>query len=533
MRWPFLFGRASAANGSQKAPAPTALREWASLPAIQRVLGEPQLTAASSEFVHSLAGTRDPDLSLEPLGHHVSLEAPSGLVSGIARHVETYAPSNELVGRPRPRGEAAVQRRFGTSDEAAVGPAAEGERELEPERVAMTFAAIDEPVPVHAPLTRMAEPEADTVLSLASRRPALDIPARPEHVSSNSPAPEDVRPVTAQRLSLGQSRRLGLGAPLPHRPTPAAVQRSLDPTPLDLGTPVRIAPERHVEARPEVEVEAANHHEERSSAPAVEPIAPIAGGMVQRRAAPEADEVAPPAGLPRAPAAAAAPAETRLAPGRAVIQRAVASPLPPLLPRPASAPTAPLVSGRPPLVTVRPPSGSEDVGSGESQPVLVQRLPAVTPSEPALAMPPAGIGPAAVPASASPEIAAFSARSIRALPPLAPAIATVQRVHPSAQDFVAYSPFATTPAPISAGSAVPVAPVQREMAEGESPSPVAPASAPVAAAASAGAAAAEAGGQSEKELDELARKLHDRISLHLRRDLLIQRERAGMVTDLR
>jgi hypothetical protein len=40
-------------------------------------------------------------------------------------------------------------------------------------------------------------------------------------------------------------------------------------------------------------------------------------------------------------------------------------------------------------------------------------------------------------------------------------------------------------------------------------------------------------GQSEKELDELARKLYDRIRYHLRSELLIDRERAGVLTDLR
>ncbi len=52
-------------------------------------------------------------------------------------------------------------------------------------------------------------------------------------------------------------------------------------------------------------------------------------------------------------------------------------------------------------------------------------------------------------------------------------------------------------------------------------------------AAGAGAIAGASPEQSDRDLDELARKLHDRISMHLRRDLLIQRERAGMVTDLR
>ena len=39
--------------------------------------------------------------------------------------------------------------------------------------------------------------------------------------------------------------------------------------------------------------------------------------------------------------------------------------------------------------------------------------------------------------------------------------------------------------------------------------------------------------QSEHDLSELARRLYEPISARLRRDLLVERERAGMVTDLR
>lgn len=75
--------------------------------------------------------------------------------------------------------------------------------------------------------------------------------------------------------------------------------------------------------------------------------------------------------------------------------------------------------------------------------------------------------------------------------------------------------------------------VQRQPAAGETPMPPpaaaeVPAASPVAPAA--GAAPAH---DNEKELDDLARKLHDRISARIRYDLLLDRERAGMLTDLR
>ncbi len=40
-------------------------------------------------------------------------------------------------------------------------------------------------------------------------------------------------------------------------------------------------------------------------------------------------------------------------------------------------------------------------------------------------------------------------------------------------------------------------------------------------------------GGSEKDLDDLARRLYDRIRLRLTRELLVDRERAGALTDLR
>jgi hypothetical protein len=41
------------------------------------------------------------------------------------------------------------------------------------------------------------------------------------------------------------------------------------------------------------------------------------------------------------------------------------------------------------------------------------------------------------------------------------------------------------------------------------------------------------GPHSDKELNDLASRLYDRLRVHLRSDLLIERERAGMLIDLR
>ena len=65
----------------------------------------------------------------------------------------------------------------------------------------------------------------------------------------------------------------------------------------------------------------------------------------------------------------------------------------------------------------------------------------------------------------------------------------------------------------------------------DSPAPALSAGAPSAA----GAAGAHGGGAapSEGELDDLAVRLYDRLRSRLRLELLIDRERAGLITDLR
>jgi hypothetical protein len=47
------------------------------------------------------------------------------------------------------------------------------------------------------------------------------------------------------------------------------------------------------------------------------------------------------------------------------------------------------------------------------------------------------------------------------------------------------------------------------------------------------AAAGAAGAHSDRELDDLAHQLYDRLRSRLRMELLIDRERAGLITDLR
>jgi hypothetical protein len=48
-----------------------------------------------------------------------------------------------------------------------------------------------------------------------------------------------------------------------------------------------------------------------------------------------------------------------------------------------------------------------------------------------------------------------------------------------------------------------------------------------------GSASGAAGAHSDRELDDLAHQLYDRLRSRLRMELLIDRERAGLITDLR
>jgi hypothetical protein len=550
MRWPFLFGRGSAAKDSH-APEPRAsIRDWASLPAIQRAVGELQLTAPPAPFVQSLAGTREPDLSLEPLGHHVSLEGPSGLVTGLARYVETYAPSSDLVGRPRPRREAPVQRRMSSTEESIVA-SADGDDEAEGELAAVpvptSFPVIDEAVPPRAALTRLADADAAAVLALSIPRPMATSAAHVDRPPTAPVGSEGVAQlVPAQRLTLGQSRRLGLGAPISSRQPTAGVQRSVE-APLDLAPPSAPAPVVPSVPRPVEPTGAASVSEiadtslepDAAGSPmtsTVERIAPLAGATVDRPARGGQAEVEPDIDLPLARRPAAEQFEAPPATGPVdVVQRVVARPLPAIYSRPAPAPTAPIVADRPPLLSVPRPSDSIGVVAEMKEPPAVQRLPSAAAAE-ASFLAPIDFRHRIAPRD-SVEMAATPGSGARPLPPLALPAPALQRATPMAHDFVAISPFATMPSPVVAQRATAVLEipaVQREVSEGEAAATQPSAdSAPMALASSAAAYAGAAAGQSDKDLDELARKLHDRISMHLRRDLLIQRERAGMVTDLR
>jgi hypothetical protein len=224
--WPFTrkSGASKTQEAATSAPPPVHF-EWKEVPPIQRVISDHPLTVPTDRFADELATHQDPRAVAEPLGHLVSLEAPRGLLLGLVQpRLRHDGP--ELVQRIRPTRPMPVQRTapeaIGIADandladaggfamdsalaSPATPPLASVERPLQ--RTTLTHVGADN-APVPLPLRR------DVVL--AGSVPAVD------------PGPEAPEPLPAYpRLTLGQARRLGLGAPLSRVPD-TAVQRAVE-----------------------------------------------------------------------------------------------------------------------------------------------------------------------------------------------------------------------------------------------------------------------------------------------------------------
>ena len=336
MRWPFslLFrgdrdapaaadgpagGAVAPAGGSTRVPAPS-LRPaaWKGLAPVQRTVADAPLTAPAGPFARGLASRRAPDPILRPLAHDVTADGPAGLVSGIASPL--VVPATAAAVHPEaavlPVGGGAAHRRSRTvsvarSPLAGGSPAGSGDdggeasvlpapliRELPvagtsaPALAATRVAAPTAPEPArpHARPTAQramagtAEPAemgpgGPTATAAAGAGPGGSAsggaPAAPGALPAG-PAEGDAPAV--QRRTLGESRRLGLGAPLARRPEPRAAQIA-PALPLARSTGPGAAPGRVA-----------------SAAPAPLPVLRLA--------------TAPPTAPPTAPAAASAPTAT-------------------------------------------------------------------------------------------------------------------------------------------------------------------------------------------------------------------------------
>src|SRR3989440_5956813 len=248
--WPFQRKvEAPAAEGPRPVPAPVIRRDWAGLPPIQRIVGAHPLTAPSDQFSDDLATHQDPSVTTDTMGHQVSADAPPGLVLALARPT-TRSDGPAMIPRPRmQRSVAGAVTESGEwdGDEAAPEPV----RPTPFPTSAPAVVARELPVVAAEPsmqrLTSLA-PGADPAPIAAVAQRSRAVPASAA-ASASTPTnePFEAAPVPAQRLTLGQARRLGLGAPIKQVPDHTGQRAATDPLPL-AQSPVPTLPRRGSEA---------------------------------------------------------------------------------------------------------------------------------------------------------------------------------------------------------------------------------------------------------------------------------------------
>ena len=240
--WPlsWLAGDGSPASedhsAAESVPAPP--REapptgaWAALPPIQRSVGDPPLVAPAATFLTGVPGARPLPPIVESLGHDVSPVAPAGIVAAPVRSVASLTRSATLVPPP-------VQRRTAATD----GP--EPVSAPPPSDDPAPSHGIPQPAPVEQPVRSLgivpvgaeARPPAQSLTaappllarlhsrgqpggspSAAVQREASAVgPSQHDALSGRSPALPSADSVPSLAIG-GRPRRPGLGAPLPAAP---------------------------------------------------------------------------------------------------------------------------------------------------------------------------------------------------------------------------------------------------------------------------------------------------------------------------
>src|SRR6202521_77135 len=230
--WPFKQKvEAPAAEGPKPVPAPVIRRDWVGLPPIQRIVAAHPLTAPSDRFRDDLVTHQDPSVSWDTMGNQVSADAPPGLVLALARPT-TRSDGPAMI--PRPRVQRSVASAVAESGEWDGDEAAsESTRPTPIPTSAHTVAARELPVVAPEPavqrLASLPPDAAPTPLpTVAQRSGALSTPFTMS-VPGDEPAETPTAPL--QRLTLGQSRRMGLGAPI-NRVPDRSVQRAAPELPL-------------------------------------------------------------------------------------------------------------------------------------------------------------------------------------------------------------------------------------------------------------------------------------------------------------
>jgi hypothetical protein len=225
--WPFTRKADAPKADGQPAPALPQFRlEWKGVPPIQRVIEDHPLTVPTEPFATDLTTHQDPRAIAEPLGHQLSLAAPRGLILGIARP-GTRADGPEMLTRPRPSRASQVQRDF---DEPAETTAPMEAADIEAPLA--TGDAVAGPLIRQLPIVSATPLQRTLLTAVGPENEPTPLPSTRDIVLAGSePAaePEGVEPAASlpalPRLTLGQARRLGLGAPLSRVPD-TSVQRA-------------------------------------------------------------------------------------------------------------------------------------------------------------------------------------------------------------------------------------------------------------------------------------------------------------------
>jgi hypothetical protein len=235
--WPFQRKtEVPADSGPRPAPAPLIRRDWTGLPPIQRLIGAHPLTAPSDRFSDDLATHHDPSVSTEPMGHQVSAEAPAGIVLALARP-STRSDGPAMISRPRVqrRAQSAIPESGEWDGDEAASPATRSS----PLPADMPAPAVRElpvvaPAPVAEPLTALS-PDVEP-MPVESRPHRSRSEHSPDLTAASRPDPAHEPEAAAPRLTLGQARRLGLGAPIRRVPDRVVQRVSSDPTEMPLAS---------------------------------------------------------------------------------------------------------------------------------------------------------------------------------------------------------------------------------------------------------------------------------------------------------
>ncbi len=244
LSWPFRRSQPSPGTGqgpSGDAGAPPEPRgAWRAMPPIAGAIGPTPLVAPGKPFADALAAADPPAPILAQLSHARSLDGPKGLVVGVARPKAASAPSlampvqrspqgggrgtavtdgSPLASEPLPSGDAG-------HPATGHGPAAQVGVSQPARRLSVTSA---EPIGHRRALTTAAgsaipEPRAGLVgqptagpgrRQTAQERVPADVWVPPSPIQTPpAPAAAGATAIDAPRLTLGQARRLGLGAPI-------------------------------------------------------------------------------------------------------------------------------------------------------------------------------------------------------------------------------------------------------------------------------------------------------------------------------